>query len=41
VTTSTGLELDAGEWIDIPISNTSKIWLIADAASQAVSYFAI
>lgn len=41
VTTSTGFELGAGEGVSIPIDNTDKIYLIASASSQTVSYIGV
>jgi len=41
VTTSTGYQLAAGESISMDIGDTSIVWLIADAASQGVTFVAV
>jgi hypothetical protein len=41
VTTSTGFELGAGESVSLPVDNTNRIFVIADAASQTISYVGV
>lgn len=41
VTSSNGFVLDAGEYVDIPVDQLDKVWVIGGAASQGYSYVAI
>ena len=41
VAASTGFELGAGESVSLPVDNTNRIFLIADAASQTVSFVGV
>jgi len=41
VTTSTGFELAAGEAVVIEVDNANRIWVIADAADQKISWIAV
>jgi hypothetical protein len=41
VTTSTGFELGAGESVSLPVDNTNRIFVIANAASQTISYVGV
>jgi len=41
VTTSTGFELGAGESVSLPVDNTNRIFVIASAASQTISYVGV
>lgn len=41
VTSANGWALDAGEHVDIPIDDPTKIWVIADADNQAVKWFVV
>ena len=41
VSASNGWALSAGEHVDIPIDDPSKIWVIASVVSQAAKWFAV
>jgi len=41
VSTTNGFELGAGEAVEIEVDNANKIWVIADAADQKVSWVAV
>lgn len=41
VAAGNGIELDAGEYIDIAVDSTDKVWVIGGGADQGYSWLAV